>query len=195
MAKLNEGGFLDSGGDYRNLIFYKKTKILFDMTYWFKEHYLEHGDRTQDQMQQAARSGKQNIAEGKEDGLTSAEMELKLVNVARSSLTELREDYEDQLMVRRLKQWEKNHPRFCAMKNYCYRHHEPADYQKYYEKWSIEELCNVALTLIHQADKGMWNWIKKREQQFLEEGGIREKMSAARREARDNNKNHRTLEP
>ena len=64
MAKLNDGGFLDAKGDYRDLIFYKKTKILFDMTYWYKERYLERGDRTQDQMQQAARSGKQNIAEG-----------------------------------------------------------------------------------------------------------------------------------
>lgn len=116
MAKLNDGGFLDAKGDYRDLIFYKKTKILFDMTYWYKERYLERGDRTQDQMQQAARSGKQNIAEGTEDGL--------------------------------------------------------------------EEFCNVALTLIHQADRGMWNWIRKKEKNFLEEGGIREKMSAARKNQR-----------
>ena len=184
MAKINEGGFLEASGDYRDLIFYKKTKILFDMTYWYKERYLDRGDRTQDQMQQAARSGKQNIAEGKEDGLTSAEMELKLVNVARSSLVELREDYEDQLMINRLPQWDKSHPRYNAMVNYCYRHHEPADYQKYYEQWTKEEFCNVALTLIHQADKGMWTWLKQREMRFLEEGGIKEKMSAARRTAR-----------
>lgn len=184
MAKLNDSGFLDSGGDYRNLIFYKKTKILYDMTYWYQDRYLQLGDRTKDQMTQAARSGKQNIAEGREDGLTSVEMEIKLVNVARSSLTELREDYEDQLCTRRLEQWTKGHPRYEQMVQYCYKHNELKDYQPYYEKWSIEEFCNVALTLLHQADRGMWNWLKKREQQFLEEGGLREKMSAARRKVR-----------
>lgn len=111
-------------------------------------------------------------------------MEIKLVNVARSSLTELREDYEDQLCTRRLEQWTKGHPRYEQMVQYCYKHNELKDYQPYYEKWSIEEFCNVALTLLHQADRGMWNWLKKREQQFLEEGGLREKMSAARRQAR-----------
>lgn len=85
MAKLNEGGFLENSGDYHDLIFYKKAKILYDMTYWYQNKYLKTGDRTKDQMEQAARSGKQNIAEGKEDGVTSVEMEIKLVNVARSS--------------------------------------------------------------------------------------------------------------
>ena len=184
MAKLNEGGFLENSGDYRDLIFYKKTKILYDMTYWYQDKYLVVGDRTKDQMEQAARSGKQNIAEGKEDGVTSAEMEMKLMNVARSSLAELREDYEDQLCNRRLEQWTKGHPRYEQMVQYCYEHHELKDYQPYYEKWSIEEFCNVALTLLHQADRGMWNWLKKREQKFLEEGGLKEKMFAARRQAR-----------
>lgn len=184
MALLNEGGFLDSGGDYRNLIFYKKTKILYDMTYWFKDRYLQRGDRTQDQMEQAARSGKQNIAEGREDGMTSVEMELKLVNVARASLAELREDYEDYLRAHDLTFWRKGHPRYEAMKQYCYHHHEPEDYRPYFEKWSEEEFCNVALTLLHQADRGMWNWLKGREQRFLEEGGIKEKMAAARRNVR-----------
>lgn len=184
MAKLNEGGFLENRGDYRDLIFYKKTKILYDMTYWYQDKYLQIGDRTKDQMEQAARSGKQNIAEGKEDGVTSVEMEMKLVNVARSSLVELREDYEDQLCNRRLEQWTKGHPRYEQMVQYCYKHHELKHYQPYYEKWSIEEFCNVALTLIHQADRGMWNWLKQREQKFLEEGGLKEKMAAARRNVR-----------
>lgn len=186
MAQLNKGGFLDSGGDYRNLIFYKKTKVLYDMTYWFHNHYLERGDRTKDQMEQAARSGKQNIAEGRENGLTSVEMELKLVNVARSSLTELREDYEDYLRAHELTLWDNAHPRYEAMRRFCYEHHEPEDYRPFFERWSEEEFCNVALTLIHQADRGMWNWLKQREQRFLEEGGLREKMSAARRQARGN---------
>ena len=116
--------------------------------------------------------------------MTSVEMEMKLVNVARSSLIELREDYEDQLCNRRLEQWTKGHSRYEQMVQYCYEHHELKDYQPYYEKWSIEEFCNVALTLIHQADRGIWNWLKQREKKFLEEGGLKEKMSAARRNVR-----------
>ena len=184
MAKLNEGGFLDSGGDYRDLIFYKKTKVLYDMTYWYQDRYLIRGDRTKDQMEQAARSGKQNIAEGHSDGMTSMEMELKLVNTARGSLIELREDYEDQLRVNELPMWDRNHPRYEKMVQFCYHHHQPEDYRPYFERWSKEEFCNVALTLIHQADRGMWKWLQQKEKQFLEEGGIKEKMSAARRQAR-----------
>ena len=184
MSFLNQGGFLQTGGDYRDLIFYKKTKILYDMTFFFKERYLQKGDRTQDQMEQAARSGKQNIAEGYSDGMTSLEMELKLVNVARGSLIELREDYEDYLRVHGLPQWDKSHPRYERMRRFCYEHHEPKDYQPYFEKWTTEEFCNVALTLIHQADRGMWKWLQMKEAQFLAEGGIREKMSSARRRAR-----------
>ena len=184
MAKFNEGGFLETGGDYRDLIFYKKTKILYDMTYWFKERYLSRGDRTQDQMEQAARSGTQNIAEGRTDGLTSTEMELRLVNVARASLIELREDYEDYLRSHELTMWDKQHPRYEKMVRYCYDHHEPEQYRSFFEQWSPEEFCNVALTLIHQADRGMCKWLQMKEKAFLEEGGLKEKMSATRRKAR-----------
>lgn len=185
MARMNDNGFIEMSGNYRDLIFYKKTKVLYDMTFWFKNKYLSHGDRTQDQMVQAARSGKQNIAEGVEDGLLSAEMELKLVNVARASLVELREDYEDYLMAHRLLCWDASHERYKKMVDYCYAHNELADYQKYYEQWSEEEFCNVALTLLHQADRGICNWLKIKERVFIEGGGIREKMSLARRTARE----------
>ena len=158
--------------------------VVHEMTYWFQEHKLRIGDRTKDQMEQAARSGKQNIAEGHADGMTSLEMEIKLVNSARGSLIELREDYEDRLRTHGWPMWDKSHPRYEKMVQFCYHHHEPEDYRPYFERWSEEEFCNVALTLIHQADRGMWSWLRKKEQQFLEEGGIREKMSAARRQAR-----------
>ena len=184
MSRLNPNGFLNGGGDYRNFIFYKKTKVLYDMTYWYQNHYLVKGDRTKDQMEQAARSGKQNIAEGHADGMTSLEMELKLVNTARGSLIELREDYEDQLRVNELHMWDKSHPRYEKMVQFCYHHHNPEDYRPYFERWSKEEFCNVALTLIHQADRGIWSWLKAKEKQFLEEGGIKEKMAAARRNVR-----------
>ena len=184
MKTLNEGGFLRQCVDYKSLLFYKKTLVLYDMTFFFKEHYLHRGDRTQDQMEQAARSGKQNIGEGLSDGMTSLEMAIKLLNVARGSLRELQEDYEDYLRTHGLTQWDKSHPRYDKMVRYCYGHHEPDQYMKYAEQWSEEEFCNVALTLLHQADKGLLSYLSKVEATFLAEGGIKEQMSAARRNAR-----------
>lgn len=101
-SSLNPEGFLKPITDYKQLLFYKKTVILYDMTFFFVNRYLERGDRTIDQMVQAARSGKQNIVEGLEDGMASKEMAIKLLNVARGSLKELQEDYEDQLRVHSL---------------------------------------------------------------------------------------------
>ena len=184
MKTLNEGGFLRQNVDYKSLLFYKKALVLYDMTFFFKEHYLHRGDRTQDQMEQAARSGKQNIVEGLSDGMTSMEMAVKLLNTARGSLRELQEDYEDYLRVHGLELWDKNHPRFDKMVRYCYSHHEPAQYMAYAEQWSEEEFCNVALTLLHQADRGMITYLSKVETTFLAEGGIKEQMSTARKNAR-----------
>ena len=99
---------LRPSGDYRSLLSYQKAEQIYDLTYYFCKTYLSCRDRTVDQMVQAARSGKQNIAEGKEAGLTSLEMEIKLINVARASLDELLVDYEDFLRVRKLLLWEKD---------------------------------------------------------------------------------------
>ena len=81
-------------GNYKKLISYQKTNVIFCLTYYFVEHYLQKGDRTYDQMLQAARSGKQNIIEGSAASSTSAKTEIKLVNVAKASLQELIEDYD-----------------------------------------------------------------------------------------------------
>ena len=97
--------------NYKGLIFYQKSVCLYDITYYFTEHYLRKGDRTIDQMVQAARSGKQNIIEGTEAAMTSLETEIKLNNVARASLGELLADYEDYARVRNLTVWGDNHPR------------------------------------------------------------------------------------
>lgn len=97
--------FLPLHGNYRNLVVYQKTECIYDITYYFAHHFLEKGDRTIDQMIQAARSGKQNIAEGCSAGTTSRETEIKLLNVARASLDELVIDYEDYLRTRDLQQW------------------------------------------------------------------------------------------
>ena len=97
--------FLPQHGHYRNLRVYQVTEIIYDITYHFTQHYLEKGDRTVDQMIQAARSGKQNISEGNQAAATSSETEIKLTNVAKASLEELLNDYEDYLRVRNLLQW------------------------------------------------------------------------------------------
>ena len=101
---------------WKTLRFYQKTDTLYQLTFSFCKRFLPlYGDRTVDQMVQAARSGKQNIIEGTEDGVTSTEMGLKLINVARSSLQELRADYEDYIKSRHLQLWGKNHPRYIPM--------------------------------------------------------------------------------
>ena len=81
--------FLPQHGHYRNLRVYKVAEIIYDITYYFTSQYLGKGDRTIDQMIQAARSGKQNIAEGNQAAATSSETEIKLTNVAKASLEEL----------------------------------------------------------------------------------------------------------
>lgn len=100
--------FLPKKGNYRKLIAFQKAECIYDITYYFAHTYLSKSDRTVDQMIQAARSGRQNIAEGSSAAATSAETELKLVNVARASLQELLLDYEDFLRVRGLTKWDIN---------------------------------------------------------------------------------------
>lgn len=167
--------------NWKELYFYKKAKALFLLTYIFCERFLPaHGDRTVDQMVQAARSGKQNIVEGSEDGKTSKEMELKLLNAARGSVQELREDYEDYAHSRGLTIWQPGHRRFDAMLAYCRSHNEYADYEPFARRWTAEEFCNAALTLCRMSDKMMSSYIDKLEREFVSQGGIRERMYAAR---------------
>jgi four helix bundle suffix protein len=98
-------------GGYRNLKSFQLAQLCFDVTVRFCERYVAKRDRTYDQMVQAARSGAQNIAEGSKASGTSKKIELKLTNVARASLEELRLDYEDYLRQRRLEQWSRQDPR------------------------------------------------------------------------------------
>jgi len=166
---------------YKDLYFYQKSEVLYALTYHFAKHYLHaKSDRTVDQMIQAARSGKQNIVEGLADGMTSSELQLKLLNVARSSLKELRSDYEDYLLTRHLTSWQSAHPRYEDMLAFCRRHNSVEDYKPYFDKWNDEELCNIALTLLHMVDKMMKTYLKGLEQQFVTQGGIKERMYAAR---------------
>lgn len=166
--------------DWRHFHFYHKADALYQMTYVFTKRYLRVGDRTIDQMLQAARSGKQNIVEGSEDGKTSTEMELKLVNVARASIGELREDYEDYLKTRRLVMWDATHPRYEQMLKYCRANNHYKAYEPYMAQWNDEEIANVAITLCHMVDKMMTTHLLKLETDFKEEGGIKERMTASR---------------
>ena len=163
---------------WEDLYFYKKTVVLDQLTYVFCQRFLpKYGDRTVDQMVQAARSGKQNIVEGFADGVTSTEMELKLLNVARASLKELKEDY---LRRHELALWDAKHPRYDGLLKFCREHNDLADYQPFFGKWTDEELANCANTLCHMVDKMMSTFLEKKEADFTENGGIRERMTAAR---------------
>ena len=136
-------------------------------------------------MKQAARSGKQNIAEGNEAGTTSMETNIKLVNVAKASLKELQEDYEDYLRTHHLTQWNSASEQCLNARAWCKQHNTSADYMKVCELRDDETIANIALILLHQTDYLLMRLLEKLKQDFLENGGIREQMSQARRNWRD----------
>lgn len=166
---------------WQDLRFYQKTDVLYQMTVVFCDRFLpKHGDRTVDQMIQAARSGKQNIVEGSEDGKTSTEMELKLLNVARSSIGELRQDYEDYLKSHQLPVWMPHNDCFQSMQDFTRVHNQLADYEPYFLQWSDETMANYGLTLCYQVDTMMNKYLESLATQFVTEGGIKERMHKAR---------------
>ena len=173
--------FLPKKGNYRGLLVYQKAECLYDLTYYFAHHYfVERKDRTIDQVIQAARSGKQNIAEGCAAASTSSETEIKLLGVARASMQETLLDYEDFLRTRHYEQWPLNDPRIKMIQEYSKTHTRPEDYTKDIEKRTPEAICNIAITLIHQFDHMMGNLLERLQKDFVEHGGIREQMTAAR---------------
>ena len=181
--------FLKKKGNYESLLVFQKGECIYDITYYFAHHYfVERKDRTIDQVVQAARSGKQNIAEGCAAGTTSSETELRLLGVARASMKEVLEDYKDYLRTRGLTKWHVNDPRTQKTKAFSRKHYNPADYTKDIERRSPEALCNIAITLIHQYDVMMGRLLDRLQKDFVEEGGIREQMTAARLGYRNNQK-------
>lgn len=180
-APLEPKPFLPKKGNYENLLVYQKAACIYDITFYFAHHYfVERKDRTVDQMVQAARSAKQNITEGCAAASTSAETELKLIGVARASMKELLTDYEDYLRVRNLTQWPLEDARTRQTQAYCNKHLKPEDYTKGIEQRSDEAIANIAITLIHQYDKMMGKYLDRLQKDFVEKGGIREQMTAAR---------------
>lgn len=184
---MTDKGFIRQDNNYRTLKAFQKAECVYDVTYFFANKFLQKGDRTIDQMVQAARSGKQNLAEGNIDGVTSREMEIKLTNVNRASLHELLLDYEDYLRVRGLEQWPYDDPRCVQTRAFCKKHLDSAVYREKIKDRTDETIANIAITLIHQCDvliKGLIEWQKRN---FLENGGIKEEMYRARKAYRDSN--------
>lgn len=175
---------------YTKLFFYRKSDVLVQLTKAFCERFLpKYGDRTVDQMVQAARSIKQNIAEGLTDGQTSFEVEIKLLGIAKGSNQELLEDYQDYLKQHDLTEWAKgNKKRFDRLRLFCKEHSDNADFRSFYHKWTDEEMCNTAICLCHMVDRAMSVFLEKRDREFVEEGGIRERMTAARLDMRGTQK-------
>lgn len=174
--------FLKRKGDYRNLIVYKKAECIYDLTYYFVGRYLGKGDRTVDQMLQAARSGKQNIIEGSAASTTSRETEIKLFNVAKASFDELLADYNDYLRVRELAVW--SDEKMQKVREFCREHNDSAFYRGIAPLRDDATLANLCVTMIHQEIYLLLRLIERAKSDFLRNGGIREEMSRARREYR-----------
>lgn len=170
---------------YQDLRFYQRSEVLYQLTVLFCERYLpKYGDRTVDQMVQAARSISANIAEGSSDGQTSMEVELKLLGIARGSNQELLGDYQNYLKRKGMSEWFGKHPRFDQMHAFCRKHSRYEEYQDLLPKLGDEEMANMAICLCHQVDKAMTSYIEKKDREFTTEGGIRERMTAARLDQR-----------
>lgn len=166
---------------YTELRFYKRSDVLYQLTQVFCQRYLpRYGDRTVDQMVQAARSIKQNIAEGSTDGQTSTETELKLLGIARGSNQELLEDYQDYLKRKGMTEWFGRNERFDRLHRFCQEHTLWEEYRPLTERMNDEELANMAICLCHQVDKAMAKYLERKDREFTTEGGIRERMTAAR---------------
>lgn len=172
--------FLPKRGNYRGLIAYQKAECIYDITFYFAHTHLDKSDRTIDQMVQAARSGKQNIAEGSAASATSTETELKLINVARASLQELLVDYTDYLRVHALEQWAMDSEKARQARQVCSRHNDTAYYRTAIAERSAETIANIAITLIHQEDVLLRKLLQRLEDDFVRQGGIKERMYAAR---------------
>jgi four helix bundle suffix protein len=172
-------------GGYKKLKSYHSSEIVYDATVKFCARFVDRRSRTVDQMVQAARSGKQNIAEGSMASATSRKTELKLVSVARASLEELLLDYEDFLRQRGLSLWDKNHPKAAEVRKLAYLSDQSyLTYRTYIENATQEIAANTMICLIHQTNYLLDRQLQQLEKQFLEKGGFTERLYNARIKAR-----------
>ena len=172
-------------GGYRELKSYQNAEIVYDASVRFCDRFVDRRSRTHDQMVQAARSGKQNIAEGSMASGTSKKTELKLVGVARASLEELLLDYQDFLRQRGLSVWAKNHPAAQAIRKLAYASNRSyTTYRPYVEEKTPEVAANTLICLINQTNYLLDQQLRQLEQQFLEEGGFTERLYRVRSQVR-----------
>jgi four helix bundle suffix protein len=173
-------------GDYQTLLSFQKAEVVYDLTFRFAHKFLSRGDRTIDQMIQSARSGKKNILEGSKAALTSKETEIKLPNVARASLEELLDDYKDYLRARDLKIWDKDSKEAHYVRKLGRKTPQTyEDYRAFVETRPPEVIANIAICLIHQTNYLIDQQLRRLEQDFVKEGGLRERMTRARLQYRN----------
>lgn len=176
---------IQKSGGYPSLLSFKKATIIYDGTLFFCKRYLSSRDRTVDQMVQAARSGKQNIAEGNLAGATSKEMEIKLTNVARASLGELLIDYEDYARVNNIERWQYDNPLRLRLKEINSDNNATYEsFRRAIESDKVEYIVNTMLFLIDKAMYLLGRQLENLEREFIEKGGIRERMTAERKKYR-----------
>ena len=179
---------LKNRGNYKELLTFKKATVIYDLTYHFCHKYLKKGDRTVDQMIQAARSGKQNIAEGVAASATNAETEIRLVNVAKASLKELLTDFEDYLRTRRLRLWNPAGEEIAWLKKFAVEHSDSAAYIDIAEKRNDEVVANIVIALLKQEDYLLFRQLGAIEQQYRENGDLRGRMKPVAKEAMARNR-------
>ena len=176
-------------GGYRDLKSYQMAEIVYDATVVFCERFIDKRSRTHDQMVQAARSGKQNIAEGSMASGTSKKTELKLVGVARASLEELLVDYQDFLRQKGLKVWAKDDPQAKSVRALAWiENRSYLTYKTYFENKDPETAANAAICVIHQTNYLLDQLLRVLEKQFVEEGGFTERLYRVRSQSRGTGK-------
>lgn len=181
MSSPDRDSFIPPHGGYEDLRSFQKARIIFDGTVRFCDRFIEKRSRTRDQMIQAARSGKQNILEGSQASGTSKETELKLTGVARASLGELLEDYDDFLRGRQLKAWDKNSKEARYVRQVGRKRGVTfEDFRTFIETRPPAIVANILICLIHQANYLLDRQLARLERDFLKEGGLRERMYRAR---------------
>lgn len=173
----NSTNLIPAHGGYRQLKSFQQAELVYDATVKFCDRFIDKRSRTHDQMVQAARSGRQNIAEGSQASGTSKKFELKLVGVARASLEELLLDFEDFLRHRGLSLWAKDHPTAQIVRSLAYQKNRTYQtYAPYIEEASAEIAANTVICLIHQANYLLDQQLRQLEKAFLNEGGFTERL-------------------
>jgi four helix bundle suffix protein len=172
-------------GGYRELKSFQHAELVYDCTVKFCDRFIDKRSRTHDQMVQAARSGRQNIAEGSQASGTSKKTELKLVGVARASLEELLLDYEDFLRQRALILWGKDVPAAQGVRRLAYeKNRSYMTYRTYIESAPPEVAANTIICLIHQTNYLLDQQLRQLERAFLQDGGFTERLYRERKNNR-----------